>query len=175
MLETAVAILYFINKILLSLNKKAGWQIGILASILAFFYFLSLKLYLLVGLELSFLSILVFGLINHGKELKFKNLLYGLMFFIMVFLYFILKNSTLIEFIISVCFILAIYFLANRNTLAGWIIMLIGHLLMGYFTFTKNQYIFASLQLLSCFVSIYAILNYQKAQSLKNKSHSLIP
>jgi hypothetical protein len=166
MLETAVAILYFINKVLLSLNKKSGWQIGILASILAFFYFLSLKLYLLVGLELSFLSILVFGLINHGKEIKFKNLLYGLMFFIMVFLYFVLKNSTLIEFIISVCFILAIYFLANRNALSGWTIMLLGHLLMAYFTFTKNQYVFASLQILSCFVSLYAIYNLKKSQKI---------
>jgi hypothetical protein len=157
MLQTAVAILYFINKIFLSLEKKAGWQIGILASFLAIFYFISLKFYLLAGLEISFLAILIFGLLNHNKEPKNMNVLYILMFLILAFLYFVLKNSTFLEFIISLDFILAIFFLAKRKWTLGWLIMLIGHVLMAYFTFKKHQEVFALLQVLSCIVALYAL------------------
>lgn len=157
MLQTSVAILYFINKIFLSLEKKAGWQIGILASFLAIFYFISLKFYLLAGLEISFLAILIFGLLNHNKELRNMNALYMLLFFILVFLYFVLKNSTFLEFTISLDFILAIFLLAKRKWMLGWITMLIGHILMAYFTYKKHQNVFALLQVLSCFVAIYAL------------------
>ena len=162
MLQVAVAVLYFLNKVLLSLNKKAGWQIGILASFFAVIYFFTLKLYLLVGLEVGFSAILIFGLINHNQELKYENALYLIMISILVFLYFVLKNSTLLEFIISVDFILAIYLLAKRNWLWGWIIMLTGHVLMGYFTYSQQQYFFAIMQVLSVGVSIFAIWRLRK-------------
>jgi hypothetical protein len=166
MLQTSVAILYFINKVLLSLGKKAGWQIGIIASTLAIFYFFTLKLYLLAGLEISFLTILVYGLENHNKTPKNSNLLYVLMSIILVFLYFVLKNSTLMEFIISFDFILAIFFLAKNKWTLGWIVMFVGHLLMAYFTFAKGQTVFATLQALSCFVAIYALARRPKQDVL---------
>ena len=157
MLQIAVAVLYFINKVLLSLEKKSGWQIGILASSLAIFYFYSLDLYLLVGLEVGFMSILIFGLINHNQEIKYENMLYLVMILLLVFLYFVLKNSTILEFLISLDFILAIFFLAKKKVLIGWIIMLLGHLMMGYFTYTSQQTFFALMQFLSVFVSLFAI------------------
>jgi hypothetical protein len=157
MLQIAVAVLYFINKFLLSLEKKSGWQIGILASCLAIFYFYSLDLYLLVGLEVGFMAILIFGLINHNQEIKYENMLYLVMIFLLIFLYFVLKNSTLLEFLISLDFILAIFFLAKKKDLVGWIFMLLGHFMMGYFTYTNQQTFFAIMQFLSVFVSLFAI------------------
>ena len=170
MLQAIVAILYFANKVLLSLNKKAGWQIGLLASVFAIAYFVSIKLYLLVGLELGFFAILVFGLINHEQELKYEKALYSVMFVLLVFLYFVLKNSTFLEFLISVDFILAIYFLAKKNKKTGWIIMLIGHLMMAYFTYTKQQYFFATMQILSIGVAVFAISNAKRNRIRHSKS-----
>jgi hypothetical protein len=168
MLQAVVALLYFANKVLLSLNKKAGWQIGLLASVFAIAYFISIQLYLLVGLEFGFFSILVFGLLNHEQEVKYEKALYSVMFVLLVFLYFVLKNSTFLEFLISVDFILAIYFLAKKNKTLGWIIMLIGHLMMAYFTYSKQQYFFATMQVLSIGVAIFAIL---KTKNMKIKKH----
>lgn len=157
-LQTAVAVLYFINKVLLSLGKKSGWQIGLLASILAIFYFYNLGSILLVGLEISFLSILLFGLLTHQKELKHQEILYGIMIFVMILLFFILKESSWLEFSISLLFILAIFGLAHRWLIIGWILMLCGHLLMGYFTYQKGEFIFASMQFLSAIVALFAII-----------------
>jgi hypothetical protein len=167
MLQAVVALLYFANKVLLSLNKKAGWQIGLLASVFAIAYFISIKVYLLVGLEFGFFSILVFGLLNHEQELKYEKALYSVMFVLLVFLYFVLKNSTFLEFLISVDFILAIYFLAKKNKILGWIVMLIGHLLMAYFTYYKQQYFFAIMQILSIGVAVYAILKTKNMELKK--------
>lgn len=157
LLQSAVAVLYFLNKVLLSLGKKSGWQIGLLASILAIFYFYSLGSILLVGLEISFLSILLFGLFTHQKELKQQEILYGIMIFVMILLFFIFKESSWLEFTISLLFILAIFGLAHRWLVSGWILMLCGHLLMGYFTFNKGETIFAGMQFLSGFVALFAI------------------
>jgi hypothetical protein len=162
MLEIAVASLYFVNKVLLSLDKKAGWQIGLLASITAIFYFFSIKLYLLVGLEVGFFVILIFGLINHDKPLKGEKYLYFNMILLLVLLFFILKNSTLIEFFISTAFILAIYFLAKKQWQIGWFCMLIGHVVMCYFTFQKGQYFFPIMQGCSVFVSVFALFKNRK-------------
>ena len=157
MLQIAVAVLYFINKVLLSLDKKSGWQIGIAASLLAFIYFFSLKLYILVGLEVGFFAIQIFGLINHKKEMKYENLLYAIMVVLLLFLYFVLKNSSILEFLISADFILAIFLLAKRKTILGWISMLVGHLMMAYFTYQNQQFFFATMQVLSILVSVFAI------------------
>jgi hypothetical protein len=165
MLQSAVAILYFTNKILLSLDRKSGWQIGIVASSLAAWYFFSLNLYLLVGLEVGFMCILIFGLVNHGKELKYENILYVLMLLLLVFLYFVLKNSTFLEFLISTDFILAIYLLAKKKKTLGWLFMALGHLLMGYFTYHNKQYFFAIMQLLSIAVSFFAIWRLAKIKN----------
>ncbi|HLO44163.1 MAG TPA: hypothetical protein VK175_07515 [Leadbetterella sp.] len=166
MLQIAVAVLYFANKILLSLNKKAGWQIGILASSLAALYFFNLKLYLLVGLEVGFMSILIFGLVNHGKELKYQNILYIVMSVLLIFLYFVLKNSTLLEFLISLDFIVAIFFLAKKRTILGWAVMGLGHAMMAYFTYQNQQHFFAFMQILSIIVSIFAIYRSLKIRAL---------
>lgn len=166
MLQIAVAGLYFINKVLLSLNKKSGWQIGILASILAVFYFSSLKMYLLVGLEVGFMAIQTFGLFNHKKEVKHENLLYFVMSLLVILLYFVLKNSPFLEFLISLVFILAIFFLAKKKIILGWGIMLLGHLMMAYFTFQNQQHFFAVMQVMSIFVALFAIwkIKQPKAQ-----------
>jgi hypothetical protein len=161
MLQIAVALLYFTNKVFLSLEKKAGWQIGILASIFAIFYFIQLKLYLLLGLELGFFCILIFGLLNHSGTNANKKVLYILMIGLMALLFVILKNSTWIEFLISTLFILAIYFLANKNWNLGWTLMLIGHVFMAYFTFEQKQTFFASMQVCSIFVALFAIIKKQ--------------
>jgi len=165
MLQVAVAVLYFINKVLLSLEKKSGWQIGILASSLAIFYFYSLDLYLLVGLEVGFMAILIFGLINHNQEIKYENLLYLVMIVLLVFLYFVLKNSTILEFLISLDFILAIFFLAKKKVLLGWIFMLLGHLMMAYFTYANHQTFFSTMQGFSVFVSLFAIYRNRPAKA----------
>jgi len=157
MLQIAVAGLYFINKVLLSLNKKSGWQIGILASILAVFYFFSLKMYLLVGLEVGFMAIQTFGLLNHKEEAKHENLLYLVMALLLILLFFVLKKSTFLEFIISLDFILAIFFLAKKKSIIGWLIMLFGHFMMAYFTFQNQQHFFAFMQVMSIFVALFAI------------------
>lgn len=167
MLQITVSILYFINKVLLSLDKKSGWQIGILASSFAIVYFFTIKLYLLVGLELGFMLILIFGLINHGKEIKNQNVLYIVMFSILIFLYFVLKNSTFLEFLIALDFIVAIFFLAKKKPISGWSFMLIGHILMAYFTHQNNQTFFATMQVMSVFVSAFAIFRIMKLKTLK--------
>lgn len=156
-IELASALLYFLNKVFLSLGKKTGWQIGIMAALVSIYYFFSIRIYLFIGLELSFLAILVYGLIFHEKPIKNQGYLYGIMLITMVLLFFILKDSSFLEFIISALFIVAIYFLAVKNWNLAWISFIVGHVLMAYFTYTKQQYIFASLQSASVFVGLFAL------------------
>jgi hypothetical protein len=76
---------------------------------------------------------------------------------LLILLYFVLKKSTFLEFIISLDFILAIFFLAKKKSIIGWLIMLFGHFMMAYFTFQNQQHFFALMQVMSIFVALFAI------------------
>lgn len=159
MLQISVSVLYFINKVLLSLEKKSGWQVGILASSLAIIYFFSLKLYLLMGLEISFLALMVYGFLNHSRPIGGKIYVYLIIATSLFFMFLIIKESRFMEFAISFFFIFALYFLAIKNWNAGWSLMVVAHALMAYYTFEKQQYVFSLMQGLSCFVAVYAIIS----------------
>jgi Nicotinamide mononucleotide transporter len=157
MLQIAVALLYFINKVLLSLQKKAGWQIGMLASITAIFYFIQIKMYLFLGLEIGFLAVQAFGWLHHNKPIKNEWLLHIILSISLLGLFFTLKNTSWLEFLTASLFQMAIYFLAKHRWTRGWAMMLVGHVLMAYFIYQKGQFFFSTMQILSCVVAIFAL------------------
>jgi Nicotinamide mononucleotide transporter len=162
-LEIIVGVLYFANKVLLALNKPSGWYIGISASLCAILYFYMLDSTMLVGLEVSFVLIQALGLFLSGEKTINPKYVYGSIFGLMALLFYLVQNSTWVEFLCSTFFIVGVYLMAIKIKQSAWLLLAIGHCLMAYFTFHKNQYIFMTLQLLSIVVAVYAIYSIYKA------------
>jgi predicted cation transporter len=156
-LEVFVSLLYFLNKLLLSLEKKTGWVIGILASATSLVYFLWLNSYIIAVLEGGVLLLMLYGFLNHSKKFRAELLAYFLIAAIMGYLLFTLEESTWLEFILSITFLLAIHSLASHKWILGWLFMGVSHVLLALFTFQKEQYFFAVMQICSAGVAVYAI------------------
>ena len=77
MLEILVSILYFINKVFLLFNEKAGWVIGIVASGAAVLYFIGIQLYIFSALEIACLCIMIYGALGKNDAKKIALYVYG--------------------------------------------------------------------------------------------------
>ncbi|WP_459212311.1 nicotinamide mononucleotide transporter [Aquimarina rhabdastrellae] len=158
MLEIIVSLLYFTNKIFLSIEKRTGWIIGALASATAMLYFISIKVYLLLILEAGFFALMLYGLKNHKASQKNNIFIYAIMILTMLGMLFTMDEVHILEFIVSIGFILAIHSLAVHRWKLGWIIMGISHAFMAVFAYQKEQHFFMTMQLISIIVAIYALL-----------------
>jgi hypothetical protein len=165
-LEIIVGVLYFSNKVLLALNKSSGWYIGISASLCAIVYFYLLDSAVLVGLEVSFVIIQALGLFLNGEKTINPKYLYGSIIALMILLFYLVNNSTWVEFWCSTFFILGVYLMAIKIKNIAWVLLAIGHCFMAYFTFHKGQFVFMSLQVLSIWVAVFAILALHKASKV---------
>ena len=166
MLEIIVAILYFLNKIFLYFEKKTGWVIGILASSLAIFYYLNLKLYIFMSLEVGSLLIMILGFIGANISKVFNYIVYSLLTLIMLFLLVNIEESGILEFTTSMLFIISYLALAQNKWQWGWLILGIAHLLMLFILKEKAQFFFSTLQGLSVVVCLLAILKKSKTFKL---------
>lgn len=168
MLEIIVASLYFINKIFLSLEKKTGWIVGFLAALTASIYFLNLKLYILVVLEVGYLFLMAFGFLNFGKKSGLDLYVNIIMVIVMLILLINIDETGVPEFIVSIAFIMAIHALAKHRWHLGWILFIFSHLLMAYITYSKNQYFFCIMQLASIGIAFFALSKKRKYLELQN-------
>lgn len=168
MLEIIVSILYFVNKVFLSLEKKAGWVIGILASSIATFYFFTIELYLFLSLEFACLLIMIFGLLGTKNSKSFTLIVYSVIVLVMLYLLYNIEESGLLEFITSISFMISFLLIARNKWNLGWVLLGISHVLMAFVATSKAQYFFATMQGLSVVVCAYAIYHRYKESSLLN-------
>ncbi|MGL4631433.1 MAG: hypothetical protein ACRCVT_09520 [Leadbetterella sp.] len=151
---------------MLSLGRSSGWWFGTAAAVFGFVYFIFLGSLPLAGLEVCFILLLIYGLLNQTRSIKMSKLLYVALICFLVTLYFLQKEASILELYIVVSFVLAVYFLADQKHILGWTIMLTAHISMAIFTFEKEQYIFSIFQVLSFFIALKTILKpYSKPNS----------
>ena len=166
-LEIIVGVLYFTNKIFLAINKSGAWYVGICASLCAVVYFYMLGSLVLVGLEVAFVFIQVLGLAFEKEQTINPKYLYGSILGLIGLLFYLVHNSTWLEFVCSSVFIIGVYLMVIKIRKIAWLLFMFGHSLMAYFTYTKGQYVFMTLQILSVGVAIYALLRIYNAEKVK--------
>lgn len=161
-LEVIVSSIYLVNKIFLLLEKKSGWLLGIIASSLACIYFLTIRLFIFMSLEVAVLMIMIFGFLGTKNTKLFTNIVYGVIILVMLYLLFNIEESGILEFITSILFIIAFLALARLKWYWGWSFLGISHLLMLIVTQSKEQYFFAVMQGFSVVVCIVALSRVPK-------------
>ena len=170
MLEIIVAILYFINKIFLALDKNSGWAVGIMASALATIYFFGLELYLFFSLEFACLMIMIFGYFGAKNTKLFSYVVYGIITIVMIYLLISIEESGVFEFITSILFMLAYLLLAHKNWHLGWIGLMVSVSMMFFVAWSNEQHFFAIMQGLSVIICLYAIWSKPKSILLNSSS-----
>jgi signal transduction histidine kinase len=110
--------------------------------------------------ELGFFLVMLYGYVTHTNPSKQKALainiiISGLSALLCFFLF--AGYLTIIETISSVSFIWGGYLLTTSRRWLGWVLFIVAHISTSIVSFHAQQTIFASLQIVSAVVCIYAL------------------
>lgn len=167
LIEILGSILYFSQKIFLSLNKRIGWILGFMGSIAFTIVTLHKGSFSYSILEITSGIIFIFGMFAWKKNNKLQNKIIILMSFltliaiIIVFLLNLGSPNWILENLMVVLFSIGALFLVLKKP-TGWILYILGHLVLIYYGYILGTYYISILQIISL---PFAVIGYR---NLKN-------
>ena len=160
-LSVFLGILSVANKILLFLEKKSGWLSGIAIGLISGFYFWTIGLKILGVAEFGFFLVMLYGYIRHAspslRATFWINLALSILSISLCYFLFV-GVLTVVETISALTFIWGGYFLAIKQKVSGWFLLMLAHATTATASFYAGQTIFAGLQVISGLVCIYAMV-----------------
>jgi len=156
-----LGLLSVVNKVLLFLEKKSGWMSGIVIGLTSGFYFWAIGLKILAVAEFGFFVVMLYGYLKQTRpSLRVTFWINVILTALSIFLCYFLFTGvlTVFETISSLSFIWGGYQLAIQQKAFGWFLFLLAHATLATNSFYLEQTIFASLQVVSGLVCIYAMV-----------------
>lgn len=179
-LQIIAAITTIMSVVLMSKEKVSSWVWGIIGLISYFFIYLEQKLYLQAGLQIAFLGLAIFGIINwtRKKNLKpntnisdtikyFGVVLVGSWIISMIYGSFTDASSPFIDTWTTALAILGSFWLAKKRT-EGWIIWSLTNLILFILFFSNKLYISSLVELLLFVISLSNIFQWENKKNKKS-------
>lgn len=160
-LQISVSLIFFANKVAVLVEKKVGWIFGVIAALLAFFYFYLLGMYIYTVLELGLIVLMGYGFFKKQKknpqvEVMIRVVLAVVMLTLALFAF----NGliTIVELVSSLGLLWGTYYLTHEKIRAGWLLYVVGHTTAAYLGINKDQMFFADFQIASAIVSLVGMV-----------------
>lgn len=155
-LEVAVSVVFFANKLGVLIEKRLGWLIGVIAAALAILYFFFLNLVVFMVLEVGLVILMGYGYwkkedVNVRVEWFIRIAITVVMGFLTYFVF--AGFLTIMEFIGSVLMLWGTYFLTHKKVLWGWVIYGVSHVFATIVGYGAEQPFFAHFQIASAMVA----------------------
>ena len=167
LIEILGSILYFSQKIFLSLNKRIGWLLGFLGSIAFTIVTLHKGSFSYSVLEMTSGIIFIFGMFVWRRNNKIQNKItifmsvFTLMGIIIVFLLNLGSPNWILENLMVILFSIGAVFLVLKKPI-GWILYILGHLVLVYYGYILGTYYISILQIISLPFAIIVYKNLKK-------------
>ena len=163
-LQVAVSLIFFANKVLLQVEKKTekiAWILGTIAACLAVVYFLLLELYVYTVLEAGLIIFMGYGAIK--KEESSEKVKMAIRIFLLVVMlvltFFVFKGMmTIVEFSSSAGLLFGTYLLTHSKMSLGWTLYALSHLGSAYIGQIKTQFFYRDFQIASSLIALGGIL-----------------
>ena len=164
-LQVAVALILFTNKVFVLIERKTGWLLGAIGCALAITYLYVLGLYVFTVLEFGLVILTLYAFFK-GKNKKprtefFIRLVIVIAMVIMTIFAFAGK-MTMYELAGSILLLFGTYYLSHEKKSLGWALSGIAHVLTAYLGYYKNQQFFADFQIASALVSLAGTIGIKK-------------
>ena len=155
-LQVLVSLIFFAQKAFILAGKKAGWLVGVVAAVLAIFYFYLLGLYVYTVLELGLVVLMGWGFFKTSENPRVETLIRLTTAVVMIFLAALAFGGllTIVELMSSIGMLSGTYYLTHKRVRLGWGISVGAHLLAWWVGISKEQQIFADFQLASAIVCL---------------------
>ena len=175
LIEIIGSILYFSQKVFLSLNKRIGWILGFLGSIAFIIVTLHKGSYSYTILEATSGIIFIFGIFAWDKNNKLQNKITILMSIItilgiiFVFLLNLGSPNRILENLMVLLFSIGAVFLVLKKPI-GWILYILGHLVLIYYGYILGTYYISLLQVISL---PFAVIGYKNLKNRPSRDTSM--
>jgi nicotinamide riboside transporter PnuC len=168
LIEILGSVLYFSQKIFLSLNKRVGWVLGFLGSIAFTIVTLHKGSFSYAILEVTSGIIFIFGIFAWRKNNRLQNKItifmsvITLIGIITVFLLNLGSPNWILENLMVVLFSIGAVFLVLKKPI-GWILYILGHLVLVYYGYILETYYISILQIISLPFAVIGYRNLKKS------------
>lgn len=157
-LQVSVALIFFVNKVLVLIGKRSGWIFGACGAALAIWYLYLINLYVYTAAEAGLFVLMLHGFRKNGSGKPNEMVEIGVRFLtllVMLLLSWFAFNGflTIVEFASACGLLIATYLIAEGYVRSGWALAGLAHLCAMYLTYPKGQTFFADFQAASAAVS----------------------
>ena len=140
-LAIVVAIIFFVNKVLVLLEQKSGWLVGMVGAILATAYLYLIGLYIFSVLEMGLIVLMGYGFFakDHKNKLIEQCIRGVTVAATLISAYFVFAGMTTVyEIIGSIGMLVGTYLLTHENKKLGWFLYAIAHGITAYLCYGKS-------------------------------------
>ncbi len=168
-LQILVSVIFFTQKVLVLVDKRAGWLVGAVAAMLAIFYFALLELYVYTALEFGLVALMVYGFCKkkHARprvEMWIRALTVTTMCILGYFAWDGLITGA--ELCSSLGLLWGTFFLTHHKPRTGWMLSVVGHGFGAYLGHCKDQQFFMDFQIASLVVSVVGVMKVSNTKTL---------
>lgn len=155
-LQVIVALAFFLQKVLVLIDKKSGWLIGTLSAVTGVAYFYLIGLYCFAVLEIGLVVLMAYGFFIKKKNPKVEKVINITIILVMTALVFwaFAGIMTIAEFVSSVGLIFGTYWLTHNKARLGWLAYATAHVLAAVVGYNASQVFFADIQIASAIVTL---------------------
>lgn len=158
-LGVVMASILFINKLYILKDKKLGWGIGAIGTLLAIIYLLLLHFRIMAFAEIGLFILMLYGYLKEGTvPAKVESaIIIGIITIGLVITYFTFSGLLqIIEWVGTISMLIGAYGLTHKWKPAGWLFWFICHVCTAYMAYHAKtpQLFFGDIQIASAFVSV---------------------
>lgn len=159
-LEIAVALTFFLNKILFLLGKKSGWAVGAAAALMAIAYFGLLGLVVFTTLEIGLVILFAYGLLRNARNQKMEGMIRLAVGVVMSILAYLAWQGlmTAVEWISATLMLGGTYLFLRGHNRWAWGTYVLSHAMAAWMGLGKDQEFFAIFQIASSLVSVIGLV-----------------
>ncbi len=166
-LQVAVSLIFFANKVFVLIEKRSGWLLGTIAAILACWYFFLLNLFVYTALEIGLVILMGYGFLKKdqtNKKVEWFIRLSLLTSMTVIAIFSFQGKLTSAEFGSSIFMLFGTYHLTHKAKRFGWLLYALAHCGAAYIGYAKLQNLFGDFQIASAIVCFAGVINSKKSR-----------
>ena len=156
-LQIAVALIFFVNKVLVLVGRKSGWLVGAVAATLGLFYFYLIGLYIYTALEVCLIVLMSYAFLEKSERsarVETALRMGTTVMMIAIALFAFSGSLTAVELISCTGLLWGTYLMTSGSLTTGWALCGVAHVFASYLGYGRGQVVFADFQVASSIVSL---------------------
>ncbi len=167
-MEIVVAVVFFVNKFFLLVDRKDGWLWGAVGCLLAIVYFYLIHLFVYMVMDVGLVILMTYGYLKKDAKRPMVELTIQITSaVVMIIMAYCAFNGmlTVLELVSAMGMLIGTYLLSHEKVRIGWILYAITGVLAVFVCIEKYQQVLVVFQICQVVFALFAIFGEQRKSS----------